>query len=73
MTEKNHSFDSFDSFSKEQGLFICLESLKITILKENEPFNLELEKGNNYSESYFGDNPEQTIKILEEEGKIKIV
>ena len=49
----------------------CLESLKITILKENEPFELKLEKGIKYPKSYFGDNSEQTIKILEEEGKIK--
>ena len=50
----------------------CLKSTSLVILKENQPFNLTLETGNSYPISYFGDDPKQTIKILEEEGKIKL-
>lgn len=68
-TEVQGSLDSFNSNSKE---ILCLEGTSVTVLKENEPFNLEISKGNSYPLSYFGDEPEKIIKILEGDGKIRI-
>ena len=48
-------------------------STKLVVLKDGEPFNLTLEKDEIYKQDYFGDNPEQTIEILKEDGKVEEV
>ncbi len=53
--------------------FLCQDSTSIIILKNNEPVNLQLEKGKKYSISYFGDESEKITKILQKEGKIKLM
>ena len=48
-------------------------STKIVVLKDGEPFNLTLESGEIYKKEEFGDDAEQTIEILKNDGKVEEV
>ena len=47
-----------------------LISTAIVVLKDGEPFNLTLEQDKIYKKNDFGDNSEQIIGILKEDGKV---
>ncbi len=47
-----------------------LISTKCMVLKDGEPFNLTIEQDEIYDKSYFGDNAEQIIELLKEDGKL---
>ncbi len=64
---------SLPSLPPNDVTFLCQDFTSIIILKKNEPFNLELEKGEKYQISYFGDESDKIIKILQKEGKIKLM
>lgn len=61
---------SKNSVLHNSNAIMSITSFSIMVLKDGEPFNLTIEEGQNYPISYFGDNPDETIKLLEQEGKI---
>ena len=69
MVEHSQSLPSLPKNVKIKSIV----STKFVVLKDGEPFNLTLEKDEIYKQDYFGDNPEQTIEILKEDGKVEEV
>lgn len=49
-----------------------ISSITIPVIKKGEVIYLDLEEGHTYPRSYFGDEPDKVIEMLEKEGKIKI-
>ncbi len=61
----------YDSISSSCSVS-SVSSVSVMILKGGKLVKLDLEEGKEYSKEDFGDNAEQVIKILLDEGKVKI-
>jgi len=73
--ELNHvnSINSVNFYkgNKEKKEIYALDSIKMSIISSGKISEIELKKGEKYKKSYFGDDFEKVISVLEKEGKIK--